>query len=391
MLFSNTLAAAALLAVKASATIFYAGVAESGGEFGVYSATAQQGYGLPGVFGQDYSFIDKKGIDVYVDKNKVNLFRVAFLLERMCPLSYGLGSKFNETHFNYYADAVNYITKTKGAYCILDPHSYMRYNNPSQQPMTGSIIGDTKDVTAATTAQFGAFWKELAKRFAGNEKVIFSIMNEPHDMETNLVLANNQAAIDAIRSTGAKQLIIAPGNSWSGGHAWTQSYTGYSPSSADAMVHLKDPLNNTALDIHEYLDVDYSGGHSLCASPAPENLKDLTAWLKANKLKAMITEFGASNGTQCESYLTGMLQYMADNEEYIGWTAWAAGPFWGTYSPCCTDSQQWGSLEPGSKAGDGSPGMYETVWLKTIQKFVPKKLVWKGTSSVKGGPLSKRP
>jgi hypothetical protein len=24
----------------------------------------------------------------------------------------------------------------------------------------------------------GAFWKELAKRFAGNEKVIFSIMNE---------------------------------------------------------------------------------------------------------------------------------------------------------------------------------------------------------------------
>jgi endoglucanase len=37
MLFSNTIAAAALLAVRASATIFYAGVAESGGEFGVYS------------------------------------------------------------------------------------------------------------------------------------------------------------------------------------------------------------------------------------------------------------------------------------------------------------------------------------------------------------------
>jgi endoglucanase len=101
---------------------------------------------------------------------------VAFLLERMCPLSYGLGAKFNETvssthfsflisilferkglidsqHFDLYADAVNYITKTKGAYCILDPHNYMRYNNPSQQPMTGSVIGNSSDVTAATTAQ----------------------------------------------------------------------------------------------------------------------------------------------------------------------------------------------------------------------------------------------
>lgn len=101
----------------------------------------------------------------------------------MCPVSYGLGAKFNETHYAEFADAVNYITVTKGAYCILDPHNYMRYNDPSQQPMTGSIIGDTSDVKAATTAQFAAFWGELAGRFKGNEKVIFGLMNEvflPH-------------------------------------------------------------------------------------------------------------------------------------------------------------------------------------------------------------------
>jgi len=54
----------------------------------------------------------------------------------------------------------------------------MRYNNPSQQPATGSIIGDTTDPKAATTAQFGAFWGELATRFLGNDKVIFGLMNE---------------------------------------------------------------------------------------------------------------------------------------------------------------------------------------------------------------------
>jgi endoglucanase len=54
----------------------------------------------------------------------------------------------------------------------------MRYNNPSQQPYSGSVIGNSSDPTAATTAQFGGFWEELSRRFEGNEKIIFGLMNE---------------------------------------------------------------------------------------------------------------------------------------------------------------------------------------------------------------------
>jgi hypothetical protein len=36
-MFFKSVTAAALLAMRATATIYYAGVAESGGEFGVYS------------------------------------------------------------------------------------------------------------------------------------------------------------------------------------------------------------------------------------------------------------------------------------------------------------------------------------------------------------------
>jgi endoglucanase len=54
----------------------------------------------------------------------------------------------------------------------------MRYNDPSQQPYSGSVIGNSSDPTAATTAQFGAFWGELSHRFEGNEKIIFGLMNE---------------------------------------------------------------------------------------------------------------------------------------------------------------------------------------------------------------------
>lgn len=35
-------------------------------------ANAVKGTGLPGRFGTDYAFIDKKGIDVYVDQHKVS-------------------------------------------------------------------------------------------------------------------------------------------------------------------------------------------------------------------------------------------------------------------------------------------------------------------------------
>jgi len=44
------------------------------------------------------------------------------------------------------------------------------------------IIGDTSDSNAATTAQFQAFWQELARRFVDNPKVVFGINNEPHTM-----------------------------------------------------------------------------------------------------------------------------------------------------------------------------------------------------------------
>ena len=61
-----------LLAAGALAKIKYAGVAESGGEFGVYSATATPGTGLPGTFGVDYAFINKSSIDVWVAQNKAS-------------------------------------------------------------------------------------------------------------------------------------------------------------------------------------------------------------------------------------------------------------------------------------------------------------------------------
>lgn len=57
----------------------------------------------------------------------------------------------------------------------------MRFGDPSQQPFSGPIIGDTSNPESATTEQYAQFWGELAKRFKKNEKVIFGLQNEVCD------------------------------------------------------------------------------------------------------------------------------------------------------------------------------------------------------------------
>ncbi|KAJ7606647.1 endoglucanase 1 [Roridomyces roridus] len=348
------------------AKILYAGVNESGGEFGVFGTPGQ---GLPGRFGVDYAFINKSTVDIFVDQEKINFFRVTFLMERMCPLSFGLGSKFNETYFSEFADAINHITLTKGAYALIDPHNYMRYNDPSSQPFSGSIIGDTTDPKAATTAQFQAFWNQLASRFVSNPNVIFGINNEPHDLAADLLLANNQAAINGIRASGAKQLILAPGNGFTGGHSWTQvTGSGDAPSS-DFLNQLVDPARNTAIDVHEYLDVDFSGSHAECTQPGPSNLAAITAWLQQNNLKAVLSEFGGGNNQNCFQFIDDLLAYLSANPEWIGWSIWAAGPIWGTASPCCGPDT--GSLEPGQINDLGQPDAFTTVWASAVRPNIP--------------------
>ena len=59
---------------------------------------------------------------------------------------------------------------------------------------------------------------------------------------------------------------------------------------------------------------------------------------------------------------------------------------WNIYSPCCNDyKNNFGSLEPGSKAFDGSPSFYDTIWLPTIlpaYKKYFKQADRKGVSSI---------
>lgn len=247
---------------------------------------------------------------------------------------------------------------------VLDAHNYMRYNDPSMQPFSGSVIGNISDTKAATTESLAAFWAELSRRFIINPNVIFGIMNEPHDMPTSLVLENNQAMINAIRQTGCQQLILVPGNGFTGAQRWLNS-TCEDPTdeclpNGEVLLAITDPLDNFAFDMHLYFDNDTSGTHEECTLRAPSNIEPATLWLQENNYTAFLSEFGAGANPTCFETLNNTITYLEDSGVFIGWTYWSAGPLWGEYFL---------SIEPDE--GPQANSTWPLVLEPHIQKYQP--------------------
>ncbi|KAG5637144.1 hypothetical protein H0H81_005628 [Sphagnurus paluster] len=153
-------------------------------------------------------------------------------------------------------------------------------------------------------------------------------MNEPHDIDAQTVFNLNQAAVNGIRSSGAtSQLITVEGTAWTGAWTWTTS------GNSNVFGAIKDPNNNIAIQMHQYLDSDGSGTSPNCVSATigAERLAAATAWLKANKLKGFLGEIGGGSNAQCISAVKSALCSMQQSGVWIGALWWAAGPWWGTY------------------------------------------------------------
>ncbi|KEY74636.1 hypothetical protein S7711_05065 [Stachybotrys chartarum IBT 7711] len=284
---------------KRDGEFLWTGINESVGEFGE---------ALPGELNTDYRWPDAAAIDTLHGLG-MNTFRVAFKMERVIPET--LTGTINETYFSGLEETVNHITSL-GAYAVLDPHNYGRYY--------GEIITDTDG--------FGAWWTTVASRFVDNELVIFDTNNEYHTMENSLVRDLNQAAIDAIRGTGATQYIFVEGNAWSGAWSWVSSGNG------DALVDLTDPEDKIIYEMHQYLDEDSSGTHTECVSSTigVERVTEATQWLRDNGKRGIIGETAGAVNPTCIAAVTGELQYLLDNSDvWTGWLWWAAGPWWADY------------------------------------------------------------
>lgn len=151
-------------------------------------------------------------------------------------------------------------------------------------------------------------------------------------MPTSLILENDQAMINAIRQAGAQQLILVPGNGFTGAQRWLNVTCSQNCTpNADVLTAIRDPMNNFAFDMHLYFDNDTSGTHEECTNAAPTNLAPVLGWLQQHNYTAFLSEFGAGSNANCFQTVNNTLDFMERNPQFIGWTYWAAGPLWGDY------------------------------------------------------------
>lgn len=193
-----------------------------------------------------------------------------------------LGGTLDATNFGKY-DKLMQACLATGTLCAIDIHNFARWN--------GNIIGQS---SAVTDAQFTDLWTQLATKYAGNSKVIFGIMNEPHDLDVPTWANTVQLTINAIRNAGAtSQMILMPGTNFASAGQFVSS------GSADALLGVKNPDGSTTglvYDLHKYLDVDNSGTHGTCTT---DNIADAfaiaAAYLRTNGRQALVSETGAGS------------------------------------------------------------------------------------------------
>jgi endoglucanase len=317
------LTAAAVISPTARGQILYTGVNLSGAEFGATN--------LPGTFGTDYTYPTDAEVNYYISK-EMNTFRLPIRWERLQPTP---NSPLNTAEFNRLNAFVTYAT-SKGAHVIIDPHNFARYYPPSRdvESSTANVVGSS----TVPNSEFADFWSRLATAYAGNSNVIFNLMNEPNIMPTEQWVSAANTAIAAIRTTGANNLILVPGNGYTG--AWTWYSNSYGTPNATAMLSIVDSKNNFAIDVHQYLDPDGSGTSAAITNNDPmigvERLTAFTQWLQANHLRGFLGEFAVAASTIGpgptqigDETLQNMLGYIQSNSDvWLGWTWWGGGPWW---------------------------------------------------------------
>jgi endoglucanase len=285
----------------------FRGVNLAGGEFGDV---------LPGVEDVDYQWPTTKEVDYYLSKG-MNTFRIGFKWERIQPQAYG---ELDPAYAAKLQAIVGYAT-AQGASVIIEPHNFARYY--------GVLVGSD----SVPSSVFADLWRRLALRNAANPRVMFNLVNEPNTMPTEQWVSDANAAIGAIRQTGAGNTIIVPGNNWTGAHSWDQD--DYGTANAKAMLDIVDPADNALFEVHQYLDETSGGVSEQCVGTTVgrERLAPFVRWLREHGKKGFVGEFAGGDNETCNLAVKDMLGAMMDaSDVLVGWLWWAAGPAWqGSY------------------------------------------------------------
>ncbi|MGK2909930.1 MAG: glycoside hydrolase family 5 protein [Sphingobium sp.] len=264
----------------------------------------------PGVYGKDYIYPDARIAAPFVASG-MKIVRVPILWERIQPVP---GEALAVDEMKRLDKALAGMNGFETI--ILDVHNY------------GKLGSQRLDQMPEGEARLTDLWQRLADRYKAQSKIAFGLMNEPNGIPADAWRKMVDGTVKAIRGTGARNLILVPGTSWTGAHSWTRS------GNAKAFAGFRDPGGNFAFEMHQYLDHDNSGTKEDCVKPtvAADRLRPATQWLRQNKYRGFLGEFGAASNDQCLEALNALLQQVEQGSDvWMGWAYWAGGAWWKRY------------------------------------------------------------
>lgn len=287
-MFLYTFLLAVTLVATAAAQVQFLGVAIAGGDFGCQidgtcpTGSTQLPLGSNGGGGdgpgqmQHWASLSKP----------LNLFRLPVSWQFLANNQ--LGGDLNSNNVAKYDQLVQACLST-GAHCMIDIHNFARWN--------GGIIGQG----GPTDDQFVALWTQLATKYAAQDRMVFELMNEPHDLDINVWAATCQKVVSAIRGAGAtSQMILLPGTNFD------SAATLVSSGSTAALMNITNPdgtTDNLLLDIHKYLDEDNSGTHKTCTTDNVDAFTTVANFLRSAGRKGIVSETGASSDSTVSTAL----------------------------------------------------------------------------------------
>ncbi len=269
-----------------------------------------------------------------------------------------------------------------GAYCMIDLHNFGHFES--------AIIGQG----GPTNSEFAGFWAAMAKKYAKEPRIVFELMNEPHDVDIDLWAGTMQAAVTAIRKAGATtQMILLAGTYFDSAETLWRDGSG---AAALAITNPDGSTTGLVLDIHKYLDTPNSGILAQCITNNVGNFTGLASFLRTNKRQGLISETGASDDPSCMTMFKQQNTFIAQNSDvFLGIVGWAAGNFDASYLLSLTPQPKGSKyvdnavftdclLAPflnGSDPKPLSPSSTKTTSTAKATKTTSKKTTTKTTSS----------
>lgn len=272
----------------------------------------------------------------------------------------GQGSDINLGYYNSYVKPLLETLTNAHVNTIIDLHAYMRYSTYGKQ--YSGCFGDSPCPDGKLIVDPAAYidiWRKIYNLVKNDPKIninyiMFDLMNEPVNVPNDSVFTLQTAVIRALRQQGFTGYILMEGNSWTGLHSWTtdgwtgsdgKTYTNATLFTKEnfAKEHITD-LSKIIINVHQYLDSDFSGTHDVCQTNLNANNFNLPLfvdYLRQNHLKAIVTEFGGGkDSSSCRVAMRQFLDYLKDNSAknnnndygFVGWTIWGVGHGWGDYN-----------------------------------------------------------